>query len=155
MMSDGFTHLDETGAARIVDVSAKTETHRKALARARVTIDHASVDPDDLTTALGEARLAGIMGAKATSTIIPLCHPIRIDAVTIDFAMRTGGIDVLARVEAFERTGMEMEAMTACAIAALCLVTSESLRDPSASIASIELLEKSGGRSGDWVRPTT
>ncbi len=151
----GFTHLDETGAARIVNVSRKTETLRRALARAVVVVDDADLDGDVLDAVLGEARLAGIMGAKATSSLIPLCHPIRIDAVTVDFITRPGSIEVLAGVEALERTGMEMEAMTACALAALSLVSTLGTPAGSPSISTVELVEKSGGRSGDWVRPAS
>lgn len=151
-----LTHIDEHGRARMVDVTAKPLTRRVALARCAV------VTAADATKVLGEgqdgldpvegARFAGIQAAKQTASLIPLCHPIRIDRVTVDVAVDVHKIEVSAVTEIVERTGVEMEALTACAVAALSLVKALFDVDPEASIEELTLWHKSGGRSGNWER---
>jgi cyclic pyranopterin monophosphate synthase len=158
-MSD-LTHLDEHGAARMVDVTQKPVTERRAVARAVVRMTPetaAAVAAGDAPKGdvLGVARIAGIQAAKRTGELIPLCHPIGLDHVdvegTIDAGAGTVTLTSTARVSA--RTGVEMEAMTAVSIAALTVYDMVKGLDKSVSIEQIVLLEKSGGRSGDWTRP--
>jgi cyclic pyranopterin phosphate synthase len=151
-----LTHIDEHGRASMVDVTAKPLTRRVALARCAV------VTAADATKVLGEgqdgldavegARFAGIQAAKQTSSLIPLCHPIRIDRVTVDVVVDVHKIEISAVTEIVERTGVEMEALTACAVAALTVVKALFHADPEASIEELTLWHKSGGRSGDWER---
>jgi cyclic pyranopterin phosphate synthase len=140
----------------MVDVTAKPLTNRVAVARCvvRTVADAAAVlaegaDGMDLVEA---ARVAGMQAAKQTSSLIPLCHPIRIDRVTVDVGVHAHRIEVTATTEIVERTGVEMEALTACAFAAVTLVKAFSEVDPEASIEDLTLWHKSGGRSGDWHR---
>lgn len=152
----GLTHLDEHGHARMVDVTAKPLTRRLAVARCVVvtTVDAVAalgglldgVDP------LEAARVAGIQGAKQTPSLIPLCHPIRIDRVSVDLQVTADRIEVTAVIEIVERTGVEMEALTACAVAGLGLVDSLLDLDPDVSIEDLTVWHKSGGRSGEWQR---
>jgi cyclic pyranopterin phosphate synthase len=151
-----LTHIDEHGRAHMVDVMAKPLTRRVALARCVVVTaaDATKVlraTPDGLDAVQG-ARFAGIQAAKQTSSLIPLCHPIRIDRVAVDIAVDVHRIEISAVTEIVERTGVEMEALTACAIAALTLVTALIHVDPEASIEDLTLWHKSGGRSGNWER---
>jgi cyclic pyranopterin monophosphate synthase len=151
-----LTHIDEHGRARMVDVMAKPLTRRVALARcAVVTVADAtkvlSERPDGLDSVEG-ARFAGIQAAKQTSSLIPLCHPIRIDRVAVEVAVDMHRIEITAVTEIVERTGVEMEALTACAVAALTLVEALIHADPEVSIEELTLWHKSGGRSGDWER---
>jgi cyclic pyranopterin phosphate synthase len=151
-----LTHIDEHGRARMVDVMAKPLTRRVALAKCAV------VTAADATKVLGEspdgldavegARLAGIQAAKQTALLIPLCHPIRTDRVMLDVAVDVHKIEISAVTEIVERTGVEMEALTACAFAALSLVKALIHVDPEASIEELSLWHKSGGRSGTWER---
>ncbi len=153
-----LTHFDETGAARMVDVSHKEPTQRLARAGGEV-----SMRPETLqmirqqTAAKGDvlqvARLAGVMGAKKTADLIPLCHPLGLDSVeiTFDFAdNRT--LQIEARVGVFARTGVEMEALAAVSVAALTIYDMCKAVDREMTISSIKLLEKSGGRSGHFLR---
>lgn len=152
----GLTHLDEQGRARMVDVTAKPLTRRVALARCAV------VTTVDAVAALGDigkgldpveaARVAGIQGAKQTSSLVPLCHSIRVDHVSVDIEVSTHRIEITAVTEIVERTGVEMEALTACAVAGLTLVCSLLELDPQVSVEDLTLWHKSGGRSGDWQR---
>jgi cyclic pyranopterin phosphate synthase len=140
----------------MVDVMAKPLTSRVALARcAVVTVADATKvlgeGSDDLDVVEG-ARFAGIQAAKQTALLIPLCHPIRIDRVRVDVAVDVHRIEISAVTEIVERTGVEMEALTACAVAALTLIKALIHADPEASIEELTLWHKSGGRSGDWVR---
>lgn len=151
-----FTHLDEHGRARMVDVTAKPLTRRLAVARCAVltTVDAVAALGDaasgvDLVEA---ARVAGILGAKQTSSLIPLCHPIRIDRVAVDVEVSPHRIEITAVTEIVERTGVEMEALIACAVAGLTLVCSLLELDPEVSMEELTLWHKSGGRSGDWQR---
>jgi cyclic pyranopterin phosphate synthase len=152
----GFTHLDEHGRARMVDVTAKPLTHRVALAKCTVVtsadISHVLAQSPDGMNVVEAARVAGIQGAKQTANLIPLCHPIRIDRVAVDVTISPDHIDVSAVTEIVERTGVEMEALTACSMAALTLVQALIDADPEVSIEDLTLWHKSGGRSGDWIR---
>jgi cyclic pyranopterin phosphate synthase len=152
-----LTHVDETGAARMVDVSGKDVTARSATASGRVLVSSAVVDllrgdgvPKGDT--LGVARLAGIMGAKQTPSLIPLCHPLMLSSVSVDLSVGDGSVDIVARVSTHERTGVEMEALTAVSVAALTVVDMVKAVDKAAVITDIRVEAKSGGRSGDWTR---
>ncbi len=151
----GWTHLDEQGAARMVDVSAKPETVREARAEVllrmrpetrRLFAEQALAKGD----ALAVARVAGIMAAKRTSGLIPLAHPIGIEAVTIDFAFLEKGIRITARVRTRAATGVEMEALTAAAVAALALYDMGKAHERGMRITDLRLVEKIGGASGHW-----
>ena len=151
-----LTHLDEHGRARMVDVTAKPHTRRLAVARCAVvtTVDAVAAlcDAGNAVDPVEAARVAGIQGAKQTSSLIPLCHPIRIDRVTVDMEVGTHRIEITAVTEIVERTGVEMEALTACAVAGLTLVCSLLELDPEVSVEELTLWHKSGGRSGEWRR---
>jgi len=156
-----FCHFDEAGASRMVDVGNKPVTRRLARASGSVRMAAETLAlVRDKRAAKGDvlevARLAGIMGAKRTSELIPLCHPLPIDAVTIDFAfpdVQTVRIEATVEVEA--KTGIEMEALTAVSVAALTVYDMCKGVDRGMSIGSIQLEEKSGGRSGNWRRATS
>jgi cyclic pyranopterin monophosphate synthase len=156
LASGSLAHIDDQGRARMVDVTAKPLTHRVALAKCVVTTEADATKvlagaSDGLDVVEG-ARFAGIQAAKQTSSLIPLCHPIRIDRVAVDVIVDAHKIEISAVTEIVERTGVEMEALTACAVAALTLVTSLIEVDPRASIGDLTLWHKSGGRSGKWER---
>lgn len=153
----GLTHIDPAGHVRMVDVSEKRTTAREAVAEAVVELsDDARARLFDGTLPKGDAlaavRIAGIMGAKRTADLIPLCHPLPLTGVTVDVVEADGGARITARVATEARTGVEMEAMTAVSVAALALYDMVKSVDRSASIGSIRLLEKRGGTSGVWVR---
>jgi cyclic pyranopterin phosphate synthase len=156
-MSDHLTHLDETGSARMVDVSDKDVTAREAVAAGRVLVSPevvallrgAGVPKGDT---LAVARLAGIMGAKQTSTLIPLCHPLALSSVTVDLEIADDAVDVTATVRTTDRTGVEMEALTAVAVAGLTVIDMVKAVDKRAVITDVRILRKSGGKSGDFVR---
>ncbi len=154
-----LTHLDEHGAARMVDVAAKPVTDRRAVAQALVrmtpeTAARVAAGDAPKGDVLGVARIAGIQAAKRTGDLIPLCHPIGLDHVDvegeIDAAAGLVTLTATARVSA--RTGVEMEAMTAASVAALTVYDMVKGLDKAVSIEQVVLLEKSGGRSGDWTR---
>ena len=153
-----LSHFDESGASRMVDIGAKQVTRRTARASGRVTMAAETLDLiRDRKAAKGDvlevARLAGIMAAKRTSELIPLCHPLPLESVTIDFAYNddhTLTIEATACVES--KTGVEMEALTAVSVAALTIYDMCKSADRGMSIGSIQLEEKSGGRSGHWRR---
>ena len=151
-----LTHLDGQGRARMVDVTAKPLTRRLAVARCAVvtTVDAvaALAAPRDGLDPVETAHVAGMQGAKQTSSLIPLCHPIRIDGVSVDMHVGEDRIEITAVTEIVERTGVEMEALTACAVAGLTLVCSLLELDPEASVQDLTLWHKSGGRSGEWQR---
>jgi cyclic pyranopterin monophosphate synthase len=154
---DRLTHVDETGAARMVDVGDKAVTARTASATGRVLVSRAVVDllrgegvPKG--DALAVARIAGIMGAKQTPALIPLCHPLAISGVTVDLAVTDESVDITATVRTTDRTGVEMEALTAVSVAALTVVDMVKAVDKAAVITDIRVETKSGGRSGDWQR---
>lgn len=151
-----LTHVDEHGKAHMVDVTGKPLTRRVAEARCcvRTSADVAAVlvDPAGVTDLIEAARFSGILAAKKTSFLIPLCHPIRIDCVTVDVEAAPDGFRVIAVAEITERTGVEMEALTACAAAALVLLQPLLGADPQTSIEGLTLWRKTGGRSGTWQR---
>lgn len=153
-----LTHVDETGAARMVDVSAKAVSARRAVAAGRLHTTPEVVDllrRDGLPKgdALAVARIAGIMGAKRTPDLVPLCHPIALHGVTVDFALGDDTVEITVSTKTADRTGVEMEALTAVAAAGLALVDMVKAVDPAASIEGIRVLRKEGGKTGDWVRP--
>ncbi len=154
-----LTHLDEKGKARMVDVSSKRVTARAATARASVVMEKATLelilgDGVEKGDVLGTARIAGIMAAKKTSEIIPMCHPIAITAVEIDFEVdrKASTITAVATARTRDRTGIEMEALTAAAVAALTIYDMCKAVDRYMTIISVQLVKKSGGRSGSFVR---
>ncbi len=153
----GLTHVDESGAARMVDVGDKPVTTRTASATGRVLVSRAVVDllrgegvPKG--DALAVARVAGIMGAKQTPALIPLCHPLAISGVTVDLAVTDESVDITATVRTTDRTGVEMEALTAVSVAALTVVDMVKAVDKAAVITDIRVETKTGGRSGPWKR---
>ncbi len=157
-MTDRLTHVDEAGAAHMVDVSAKAVTARTATASGRVHVSPAVIAllrgagvPKGDTLAV--ARLAGIMGAKQTPSLIPLCHPLALSAVSVDLVVTDGSVDITAAVRTTDRTGVEMEALTAVSIAALTVVDMVKAVDKAAVITDIRVETKTGGKSGDFLRP--
>ena len=154
-----FTHLDAQGAARMVDVGAKEVTKRRAVARGSVRMAPATLEKIEASAiakgdVLATARLAGIMAAKRTAELIPLCHPLPVTSVTVDLAADrdAGALDIAATVSCTGRTGVEMEALTAVSVAALTVYDMCKAIDRGMTIGDIRLEEKSGGRSGDWSR---
>jgi len=154
-----LTHLDRAGRARMVDVSGKAETVREAVARGTISMNDAAyraVREGSLEKgeALAVARVAGIAAAKRTSELIPLCHPLRLTTVAIDFSFddATRSIDVEARAKAREATGVEMEALTAASVALLTLYDMAKALDKGMVISNIRLMYKSGGKSGTYIR---
>ena len=156
-MSDDvpFSHLDAGGVARMVDVSAKAPTRRVAEASCRVVLSADTVGRlSELPKgdAIAVARLAGILGAKETSRLVPLCHPLPIDQVEVDIEADGDGVLITSRVVVVARTGAEMEALTACSTAALALYDMVKSVERGAVITDLKLEAKSGGRSGDYRR---
>jgi cyclic pyranopterin monophosphate synthase len=156
-----FTHLDESGAARMVDVSDKTTTAREARAEARVSMSRETVDlirEGDVPKGdvFSTARLAGIMAAKRTPEIIPLCHPLRIDSIEIDFQIdeESSSVMIESRARATDRTGVEMEALVAAGVAALTVYDMCKAVDRGIEVTGLRLLFKSGGKSGTWEPAT-
>ncbi len=150
-----LTHLNEAGDARMVDVSQKPETARQATARAHITMQPATLALITAGTApkgdvLAAARLAGIMAAKQTSSLIPLCHPLPISSASIELTPTETGIAIAATIRTTGRTGVEMEALTAATIAALTIYDMVKAVDRAMTIDHIRLTEKSGGKSGDF-----
>ena len=156
-MSDRLTHVDEHGAARMVDVSAKDVTAREATASGRVLVSEQVVallrgEGVPKGDALAVARLAGIMGAKRTPDLVPLCHPLAISGVVVDLAVADDAVEISATVRTTDRTGVEMEALTAVTVAALTVIDMVKAVDKAAVITDVRVEAKSGGKSGDWVR---
>jgi cyclic pyranopterin phosphate synthase len=157
MTEQRLTHVDASGAARMVDVSFKPVSAREAVAAGRVLVSAevvgllrgAGVPKGDT---LAVARLAGIMGAKQTPSLIPLCHPLAISAVTVDLAVADDAVEITATVRTTDRTGVEMEALTAVAVAGLTVIDMVKAVDKRAVITDVRVLTKSGGTSGDWSR---
>ncbi|SNS22725.1 cyclic pyranopterin monophosphate synthase subunit MoaC [Sphingomonas laterariae] len=155
-MTEGrLTHLDETGSARMVDVSAKATTTREATASGRITMSAAAAAAiRDGAVAKGDviavARVAGIMAAKKTSDLIPLCHPLPIAGVTLDLVVEDDGVAATATVRTTHQTGVEMEALTAVSVALLTIYDMAKALDRGMTIGDVRLIAKSGGRSGDW-----
>ena len=152
-----LTHVDEHGKAHMVDVTGKSATRRVAEARCsvRTVADVARLlaDPPGGLDPRASAELAGIMAAKQTSVLLPLCHPIRLDGLNVGIRVAPHGFDVVAVATINDKTGVEMEALTACATAGLVLLHGLFEEDPLASIDDLTLWHKSGGRSGTWERP--
>ncbi len=153
-------HLDDKGQARMVAIEHKSETVRHAIARASVhmqpeTLGTITANAGEKGDVLAVARIAGITAAKHTSSLVPLCHPVRITHVTVDVRTddQTSTVVITAEVHACDRTGPEMEAMTAATVAALTVYDMCKGIDRAMTIESVCLLAKSGGKSGDWVRP--
>src|SRR4051794_35963313 len=158
-MAEGLTHVDESGAARMVDVSGKEVTAREAVAAGRVVVSPEVIallrgDGVPKGDALAVARVAGIMGAKQTPALVPLCHPLALSGVTVDLAVADDAVEITATVRTTDRTGVEMEALTAVSIAALTVVDMVKAVDKAAVITDVRVETKSGGRSGDWSRPS-
>ncbi|RDE07972.1 cyclic pyranopterin monophosphate synthase MoaC [Pelagibacterium lacus] len=158
-MAEKLTHLDEQGAARIVDIAGKDETVRRAVAGAELHASPAIVEAIfggalKKGDAVAVARVAGIMAAKKTSELIPLCHPIPVTRITVDIepVAAPGIIAIRATVETVGRTGVEMEALTAASVTALTLYDMAKALDKSMTITDLRLLSKSGGKSGDFTR---
>ena len=154
---EGLTHVDESGAARMVDVSGKDVTAREAVAAGRVLVSPEVVallrgDGVPKGDALAVARLAGIMGAKQTPTLIPLCHPLAISSATVDLEVADDAVEIVATVRTTDRTGVEMEALTAVAVAGLTVIDMVKAVDKRAVITDVRILAKSGGKSGDFTR---
>ena len=156
-MPNRLTHLDPLGRARMVDVTPKEPTHRRAVARGRV---HMTAETTDLVArgaiakgdVLSVARVAGIQAAKRTSDLIPLCHPLLVGAVLVNFQIGDTWIEVEASVDTVDRTGVEMEAMTAASVALLTIYDMCKAVDRGMSIEQVRLVEKMGGKSGHWQR---
>ncbi|MEE2740979.1 MAG: cyclic pyranopterin monophosphate synthase MoaC [Pseudomonadota bacterium] len=154
----GLTHLDADGSARMVDVSAKAVTAREAIAAGRIDMS------DEAARAIAEglvkkgdvlavARVAGIMAAKKTADLIPLCHPIALSAVTVDFTLDDHGVTVEATARTAGQTGVEMEALAATSVALLTIYDMAKALDKAMVIRDVRLIAKTGGKSGDWRRP--
>lgn len=152
-----LSHIDETGAAHMVDVADKDVTRRRAVATALITtrtdvidmIAEAGLPKGD---ALPVARIAGVMGAKRTSDLIPLCHPLPLTGIDVDFELLEDGVRITGAVKTVSKTGVEMEALTAVTVAALTIFDMIKAVDNRAVIGDVKVIEKSGGRSGDWTR---
>ena len=159
MSEPRLTHVDDTGAARMVDVSEKAVTTRVATAAGRVL-----VSPEVVALLRGEgvpkgdavavARIAGIAGAKRTPDLVPLCHPIALHGVTVDLEVTDDAVEITATARTADRTGVEMEALTSVAVAGLTMIDMVKAVDPRATITDVRLLSKTGGKSGDWTRST-
>ncbi|MET9531215.1 cyclic pyranopterin monophosphate synthase MoaC [Streptomyces sp. NPDC006649] len=154
----GLTHIDEVGAARMVDVSEKDVTARTARAGGRVLVSPRVIEllrgegvPKG--DALATARIAGIMGAKRTPDLIPLCHPLAISGVKLDLTVTDDAVEILATVKTTDRTGVEMEALTAVTVAALTVIDMVKAVDKGAVITDVRVEEKTGGKSGTYRRP--
>ncbi len=158
MNGPSFSHTDEHGAARMVDVTAKEATARSAVATGwvRTTTEviellrRSGLPKGD---ALATARIAGIMAAKKTPELVPLCHPIALSAVVIDLDLTESAVSITATVRTTDRTGVEMEALTAVAVAGLALHDMIKAVDPAAVLDAIQVERKDGGKSGTWLRP--
>jgi len=158
MSERGLTHLDPLGRARMVDVTPKEPTHRRAIVRGRVymqpettsLVARGAITKGDV---LAVARVAGIQAAKRTPDLIPLCHPLLVGSVLVNFRIEDDFIEVEAQVDTIDRTGVEMEAMTACSVACLTIYDMCKSADRAMVIGDVTLWEKTGGRSGTYRRP--
>jgi cyclic pyranopterin monophosphate synthase len=153
-----LTHTDAAGNARMVDVSGKDVTARQARATGKVLVSAEAIaalraGQVPKGDALAVARIAGIQGAKRTPDLIPLCHPIALHSVTVDLEVTGDAVLITAVARTADRTGVEMEALTAVAVAALALIDMVKAIDPAAVISDVRLEEKTGGKSGTWRRP--
>lgn len=152
---NGLTHLDEQGKARMVDVGGKAATQRVAIASGRIRMSPtalAAIRDGDVPKGdvLAAARIAGIMAAKKTAELIPLCHPLALDSVTLDFAIEDGAVLATATAALTGKTGVEMEAMTATSVALLTIYDMAKALDKGMVIEGVRLIEKRGGKSGTW-----
>ena len=150
-----LTHLDDDGAARMVDVGGKAETQRSATAEGFIAMRPATLaavrdGSGPKGDVLAAGRIAGIMAAKRTGDLIPLCHPLALDTVGVDFAFEEGGLRVTARAGLTGRTGVEMEALTAASVALLTIYDMAKALEKGMVIREVRLIEKTGGKSGDW-----
>lgn len=157
-MGGKLTHIDEEGAARMVDISAKPATYREATASGRIDMNPQALAAIEAGTVkkgdvLATARIAGIMAAKKTAELIPLCHPLPITGVTVDLMLDEKGVVATATVSTTHGTGIEMEAITATSIALLTIYDMAKAIDRTMVIGEVRLRAKSGGRSGDWRAP--
>ena len=153
-----LTHTDDSGHARMVDVSAKDVTAREARASGRVLLSAEAIaalraGQVPKGDALAVARIAGIQAAKRTPDLVPLCHPIAIHAVTVDLQVTENAVEIVTTVRTADRTGVEMEALTSVTVAALALIDMVKAIDPAAVITDVRVEEKSGGKTGNWRRP--
>lgn len=159
MADRGLTHLDPLGRARMVDVTPKDQTHRRAVVRGRVYMEpettslvaRGAISKGDV---LAVARVAGIQAAKRTPDLIPLCHPLLVGSVLVNFRIEDRFIEVEVQVDTIDRTGVEMEAMTACSVACLTIYDMCKSADRAMVVGDITLWEKTGGRSGTYRRPS-
>ncbi|NVE93974.1 cyclic pyranopterin monophosphate synthase MoaC [Altererythrobacter lutimaris] len=154
-MSKNLTHIDAEGDARMVDVGAKAETPRKAVAGGLITMSAEALEAikagdTPKGDVLGTARIAGIMAAKRTHELIPLCHPLGLDAVNVDLAFEESGVRVNATASLTGKTGVEMEALVAASTALLTVYDMAKALDKGMVISDVRLLEKQGGKSGHW-----
>jgi len=155
--NDELTHVDENGKAKMVDVGNKEDSNRSATAAGKVfmsteTIEALKKQELKKGDVLGVARVAGIQAAKRTSDLIPLCHPLAINFVSVEFRIQESHVEIEATVKTFGKTGVEMEALTACSVSSLTIYDMCKAMDKSISIEEIKLLEKIGGKSGNWKR---
>jgi len=153
-----LTHVDDRGQARMVDVSAKAVTVRRATARGRVLLSAEAVSALRGGTvpkgdALAVARIAGLQAAKRTPDLVPLAHPVAVHGVSVELSVADDGVDLSATVLTADRTGVEMEALTSVTVAALALIDMVKAVDKRARITDVRVVAKSGGRSGDWTAP--
>jgi cyclic pyranopterin phosphate synthase len=160
MVDRGLTHLDPLGRARMVDVTPKEPTHRRATARCKVfmateTTNKIASNAISKGDVLAVARVAGIQAAKRTPDLIPLCHQLTIAAVYVNFTIGDDCVEVEAQVDTVDRTGVEMEAMTACSVAALTIYDMCKSIDRSMVVGDLTLWEKTGGRSGSYRRASS
>jgi cyclic pyranopterin monophosphate synthase len=157
-VTDRLSHLDDEGAAHMVDVTAKDATKRTAVATGTLrtrpdVVDLIASKGLPKGDALATARVAGILAAKRTSDLIPLCHQLALTGVDVEFAIGTTAVDITATVRTTDRTGVEMEALTAVSVAALTLYDMLKAVDPAATIDGIAVVRKDGGKTGTWERP--
>ncbi|KJK47881.1 molybdenum cofactor biosynthesis protein MoaC [Lentzea aerocolonigenes] len=157
-MTKQFTHLDSQGAARMVDVSGKEQTTRTAVATGVLhttaeVVELLGADGLPKGDAMATARIAGIMAAKRTWELVPLCHPISLSSVVVDLALADSAVLITATVRTTDRTGVEMEALTAVSVAGLTLHDMVKSVDPAATLDAVRVERKEGGKSGLWERP--
>lgn len=157
-MSKSLTHIDAEGTARMVDVGAKAETQRLAVASGRIRMSTEALEAIRAGNApkgdvLGTARIAGIMAAKRTGELIPMCHPLALDAVNLDFAFEADAVRATATASLTGKTGVEMEAITAATIALVTVYDMAKALDKAMVIEDVRLIEKRGGKSGHWRAP--
>ena len=153
-----LSHLDDKGAARMVDIGGKTESARKAVATGRITMSAEALQAvrdgsGPKGDVLAAARIAGIMAAKRTADLIPLCHPLPLEAVTVEFEFEDSAVRATATASLVGKTGVEMEAMTATSIALLTIYDMAKVLGKGMVIEEVRLLSKSGGKSGEWRAP--